>query len=44
LTQDLALHFAVRSDEGVEVGVMGGDIVVRHAGLLARAPREACTP
>jgi hypothetical protein len=40
--RDLALHFALRSDDHIEVGILGGDIVVRRAGWLARAPRESC--
>jgi hypothetical protein len=37
-----ALHFALRSDDGVEVGILGGDVVVRRAGWRARMPRESC--
>jgi hypothetical protein len=39
-----AVHFALRSDDNVEVGILGGDIVVRRAGWLARALRESCPP
>ena len=35
-------RFALRSDGGVEVGILGGDIVVRRSGWLARALRESC--
>jgi hypothetical protein len=40
--RELVLHFALRSDDGVEVGILGGDIVVRRAGWLARMLRESC--
>src|SRR5215467_156035 len=35
----LALHFALRSDDSVEVGVLGGDITVLRGGWLARMLR-----
>jgi hypothetical protein len=34
----------LRSDDSVEVGILGGDIVVRRAGWLARTLRESCPP
>jgi hypothetical protein len=34
--RELALHFALRSDDGVAVGILGGGIVVRRVGCLAR--------
>jgi hypothetical protein len=40
--QQLAQHFALRSDDSVEVGILGGDIGVRRAGWLARTLRESC--
>jgi hypothetical protein len=42
VNRDLALHFALLSDDGFEVGILGGDIVVRRAGWLARMLRESC--
>jgi hypothetical protein len=42
VNRELARHFALRSDDGVEVGILGGDIVVGRAGWLARAMRESC--
>jgi hypothetical protein len=42
VNRELALHFALRSDDNVEVGILGGDIVVRRAGWLARMLRESC--
>jgi hypothetical protein len=44
VNRELALHFALRSDDGVEVGILGGDIVERRAGLLARMLRKSCPP
>ncbi len=41
VNRELALHFALRSDDNVEVGI-DGDIVVRRAGWLARMLRESC--
>ena len=43
VNRELALHFALRSDNGVEVGILGGDIVVRRAGWLARCC-GSCAP
>lgn len=40
VNRELALHFALRPDDGVEVGVLGGDVVVRRAGR--RMLQEAC--
>ncbi len=40
VNRELALHFALRSDDNVEVAIL--DIVVRRAGWLARALRESC--
>ncbi len=37
-------HFTLGSDDGVEVGILGGDIVVRRGGWLARMLRESCPP
>jgi hypothetical protein len=28
----LGVHFALRSDDNVEVGILGGDVVFRRAG------------
>ncbi len=42
VNRELALHFALRSDDNVEVGILGGDIVVRRGGWLARSLRESC--
>jgi hypothetical protein len=44
VNRELALHVALRSDDGVEVANLGGDIVVRRAGWLARMLRESCPP
>ena len=44
VNRELALHFALRSDDGVEVGILGGNILVRRGGWLARALRESCPP
>ena len=40
--RELAMHHALRTDDGVEVGILGGDIVVRGGGWLARMLRESC--
>ena len=42
VNRELALRFALRSDDNVDVGILGGDIVVRRAGWLARTVRESC--
>src|SRR5215469_9696022 len=42
VNREAALHFALRSDFGVDVGILGGDIVVRRGGWLARMLRESC--
>ncbi len=42
--REVALHFALRSDDYVEVGILVGEIVVRGAGWLARMLRESCPP
>jgi hypothetical protein len=42
VNRELALHFALRSNDGVEVGMPGGDLVVRRAGWLARMLRGSC--
>jgi hypothetical protein len=42
VNRQLALHFALRPADNVEVGGLGGDIVARRAGRLARALRESC--
>jgi hypothetical protein len=42
VNRELALHFALRSDDGIEVGILGGDIVARRAGWLAQMLRESC--
>jgi hypothetical protein len=44
VNRELALRFALRSDDGVEVGIVGGDIVVRRGGWLALMLRESCPP
>jgi hypothetical protein len=44
VNHELALHFALRSGDNVEVGILGGDIVVRRGGWLARMLRESCRP
>ena len=44
VNRELALHFALRSDVDVEVGILGGDIIVRRGGWLARMLRESCPP
>lgn len=41
VNRELAPHFALRSDDA-EVGILGGDIVVRRAGWLARMLRQSC--
>jgi len=33
-----------RSDDGVEVGILGGDIVVSRGGWVAGMLRESCPP
>jgi hypothetical protein len=35
VNRELAQHHALRSDDGVEVAIRGGDIVVRRGGWLA---------
>ena len=40
--RELTPHLALRSDDGVEVGILGGDIVVRRGGWLARVLGESC--
>jgi hypothetical protein len=42
VNRELAWHFALRSDGDVEVGILGGDIVVRRTGWLGRMLRESC--
>jgi hypothetical protein len=37
--RELALHIALRSDDSVEVGILGGDTVVRRAGWPTRMLR-----
>lgn len=37
MNRELALHFALRSDDNVELGILGGDSAARRAGWLARA-------
>ena len=44
VNRQLALHFALRSDDNVEVGILGGDIVARRGCWLARMLRESCPP
>ena len=41
VNQELALHYGLRSDDCVEVGILGGDMVVRRPGWLARMVRES---
>ena len=36
------VHFALRSDDDVEVSILGGDIVMRRGSWLARMVRESC--
>jgi hypothetical protein len=42
VNRELALHFPLRSDVNVEVGILDGDIVVCRTGWLERMLREAC--
>jgi hypothetical protein len=44
VNREPAVHFALRSHDNVEVGILGGNIVVRRAGWLARMLRESCPP
>jgi hypothetical protein len=44
VNRELNLHFALRSDDSVEVGILGDDIVARRGGCLARMLRESCPP
>jgi hypothetical protein len=41
VNREPAQHSALRSDDGVEVGILDGDIVVRRGGWLARMLRES---
>jgi hypothetical protein len=41
VNRELTPHFALRPDDHVEVGILGGDMVVRRAGRLARRCGES---
>lgn len=42
VNRELAQRFALRTADGVEAEILGGDVVVRRGGWLARALRESC--
>jgi len=43
VNREIALHFALGSDDNVAVGIIGGDIVVRRGGWLAWPWRASAT-